>query len=116
MMLYISIKFYENILNVLVFKVWSGHEFTIDEFQRRITPKLYAQELRILCSARRLKMFHISMKFHENILNGYRADTFRDGRTYRRIDNRGKNNMFPSLLGGDIMKAAQDDSTGYSMP
>ena len=58
-----------------VFKSWSGHEFTIVEFQMVITPKLHGQELRFLSSARRLMMLYISMKFREIILNGFRADT-----------------------------------------
>ena len=46
---------------------------TIVKFQRGITTKLYRQELWVLCSARRLMMLYISMKFHENILNGFQV-------------------------------------------
>ena len=50
---------------------------TIVKFQRRITTKLYRQELQFLSSACHLMMFYISMKFHENILkdfSSYRVD------------------------------------------
>ena len=46
-------------------------------------------------------MLYISMKFHENILNGFQViewTQLHDGRT----DIRGKNNMSPPLSGGDI--------------
>ena len=43
---------------------------TIVKFQRGITTKLYGQELQFLCSAHCLMMLFISMKFHDNILNG----------------------------------------------
>ena len=62
---------------------------TIVKFQRGITTKLYRKKLRFLCSARRLMMLYIrlwflcsarhlmmlyiSMKFHENILNGFQV-------------------------------------------
>ena len=51
---------------------YNGNETTIVKFQRRITPKIYKQELWFL-SARHLMMFYISMKFHENILNGFQV-------------------------------------------
>ena len=34
---------------------------------------MYRQDLRFLCSAHRLMMLYISMKFHENILNGFQV-------------------------------------------
>ena len=46
---------------------------TTVKFQRGITTKLYRQELRFLCSAPRLMMLYISMKFHDNILNGFQV-------------------------------------------
>ena len=46
---------------------------TIVKFQREITTKLYRKELRFLCSACRLMMLYISMKFHDNILNGFQV-------------------------------------------
>ena len=44
---------------------------TIVKFQRRITPKMYRQELRFLLSACPLMTLYITMKFHENILKGF---------------------------------------------
>ena len=35
--------------------------------------KMYRQELWFLCSACRPMMLYISMKFHENILNGFQV-------------------------------------------
>ena len=67
---------------------------SIVKFKRGITTKLYRKELRFLYSARRLMMLYISMKFHENILNGFQVierTRLRNGRT----DIRGKNNMSP---------------------
>ena len=73
MILYISLKFHENILKV--FKLLSRHENTILEFQRALTPKMYRQELRFLWSVCLLMMFYISMKFHENKrFSSYRTD------------------------------------------
>ena len=45
----------------------------IVKFQRGITTKLYRQELRFLCSAYCLRMLYVSMKFHDNILNGFQV-------------------------------------------
>ena len=73
MMLYISMKFHENILKGFQVTEWTGNDNC--QFQRRITTKLhiqelwflYRQELWFLCFARQLMMFYISMKFHDNI-------------------------------------------------
>ena len=65
-MLYISMKFHENILN-------GFHEITIVKFKRGLITKMYRQELRFLCSAHHLTMLYISMKFHENILKGFQV-------------------------------------------
>ena len=46
---------------------------TIVKFQRKITTKLYKQELRFLCSAHRLMMLYISMKFYDSILNSFQV-------------------------------------------
>ena len=35
--------------------------------QRVITPKVGKPELRFLCSARRLMVFNVCVKFHENV-------------------------------------------------
>ena len=46
---------------------------TTVKFQTRITTNMYRQELRCLYSARRLMILYISMKFHNNILNGFQV-------------------------------------------
>ena len=61
MMLYISMKFHENVVNG--FKVIERTRKDHFKFRRGITLKIYRQELRFLWSARRLMMLCISMKF-----------------------------------------------------
>ena len=65
MMIYISMKFHENILKSFQYieQTWTDHY--------QIIAKLYRQELWFLCSALPLMMLYISMKFHDNILNGF---------------------------------------------
>ena len=46
---------------------------TIVKFQRNTTTKLYRQELRFLCTARRLIILYNCMKFLENILKGFKV-------------------------------------------
>ena len=128
MMLYISVKFHESILNLFL----SYGAYTIVKFQSGITPKLYRQELRFLCSALRLMMLYISlelqsritpklygqvllflcsgcrrmmlyisMKFHENILKGFQIierTQMHEGQTDRWTDNGEKNNVWLSCL------------------
>ena len=67
MMLYISMKFHENILNGFHMKL------PLSNFIGVITPKMYRKELRFMCCAHHLMMFYISMKFHENILKGFQV-------------------------------------------
>ena len=55
-----------------VLKLWSGHE-TIVNTQRAITPKVENPELRFMCSARRLMVFNICVKFHENMSSGFKV-------------------------------------------
>ena len=54
-----------------ILKLWSRHE--IVNTQRAITPKVGKPELRFMCSARRLIVFNICVKFHENISSGYQV-------------------------------------------
>ena len=83
MMLYISMKFHENILNgfQVIEQSRLRDEQTVGKNNMSpslsggdiITTKLYRQELRFLCSARRLMMLYISLKFHENIMKGFQV-------------------------------------------
>ena len=65
MMLYISMKFLENIFNGFQDLEWTGF------CDRLMDRKMDRQELRFLSSACRLMMLYISMKFHENVLNSF---------------------------------------------
>ena len=41
--------------------------------QRAITPKVEKPELRFMCSARRLIVFNVCVKFHENMSRGFKV-------------------------------------------
>ena len=59
--------------------------------QMAITPKVGKQELQFMCSACRLIVLYICVKFHENILDGisYRVD-MNDGSTNGQTDGHSK--------------------------
>ena len=40
--------------------------------QKAITPKAGKPELQFICSARRLMMFNVFVKFHENMSSGFK--------------------------------------------
>ena len=65
----VCVKFHENMSDGL--KVMAG-DTKIVTTQRAITPKVGKPELRFLCSARRLMVFNICVKFHENMLRGFK--------------------------------------------
>ena len=73
MVIYICIKFQENISNS--FEVTEGHkyitEITIFKSSKGIIPKVGKPELPFLCSAPCLMMLYICVKFHQNIWNGF---------------------------------------------
>ena len=48
-------------------------ETKIVNSQRAITPKVDKPELRFMCSARRLMVFKVCLKFHENISSGFKV-------------------------------------------
>ena len=41
--------------------------------QRAITPKVENPELRFMCSAGRLMVFNVCVKFHENMSSGFKV-------------------------------------------
>ena len=45
----------------------------ISNAQRKITPKVGKPELRFLSSARRLMVFNVCVKFHENMSRGFKV-------------------------------------------
>ena len=72
MMLYISMKFHEHIFNS--FRVIERTRNYQCQISKGNNSKLCTQELCFfLCSARRLMMLYISIKFHENILNDFQV-------------------------------------------
>ena len=54
---------------------------------------MYRQELRFLCSARRLMILYVSMQFHENIINGFQV-TERTKNYHCRISKGNNSKMF----------------------
>ena len=55
-----------------VLKLWSEQE-TIVNTQRAITPKIGKPELKFMCSAYRLMVFNVCVKFHENMSNCFKV-------------------------------------------
>ena len=55
-----------------VLKLWSEQE-TIVNTQRAITPKIGKPELKFMCSAYRLMVFNVCVKFHKNMSNGFKV-------------------------------------------
>ena len=50
-----------------------GADTKIVNTQRAITPKVENPELRLLCSAHRLMVFNVRVKFHENMSSGFKV-------------------------------------------
>ena len=80
MLVNMSMKFHEDILNGL--KVIERANFVTEtatcKVQRRITKKIYIQELWFLQSAHCLMLVNISMTFHEDI--GFQVTELQSGR------------------------------------
>ena len=62
-------KFHENMSSSLSYEA----DMKIVKTQRAITPKVGKPELRFMCSARRLMVFNVCMKFHENMSSGFKV-------------------------------------------
>ena len=105
MLVNISMKFHENILNGL--KVIERTQFCHRNcylHSKGYNSKTYIQELWFLRSVRRRMLINISMTFHENILNGFQVTErtrFCDGRTDRQTI------CPPTLKWGDIKLSLQ---------
>ena len=72
--------------------------------QRAITPKIGKQELRFVCSACRLIVFVVFVRFHENMSSGFKVmeqtrKLLLDTHTHRKDKN-----IIPPYAGGIIMK------------
>ena len=74
-MLNICIKFYEYILNSSkdIERTRFCQETATKKVQRDVTQKVSIQELWFLCSACRLIVVNICMKFHEDTLNSFQV-------------------------------------------
>ena len=66
----IRVKFYENMSNS--FQVMERTQKNVN-IQRAITPKVGNPELRFLCSACRLIVFNVCVKFQENMSSGFKV-------------------------------------------
>ena len=66
----VCVKFHENMSSG--FKVMERTQKIVN-IQRAITPKVETPELRYMCSARRLMVFNVCLKFHENMLRGFKV-------------------------------------------
>ena len=66
----ISVKFHENMSRG--FKVMERTRKIVNT-QRAITQKVEKPELRFMCSARRLVVFNVCVKLHENVSSGFKV-------------------------------------------
>ena len=65
----VCVKFHENMSSG--FKVMERTRKIVNT-QRAITPKVGKSELWFMCSARRLMVFNVCVKFHENMSSGFK--------------------------------------------
>ena len=63
-------KFHENMSSGFKFM---ERTLKIVNTQRAITPKVGKPGFRLMCSARRLMVFNICVKFHENMSSGFKV-------------------------------------------
>ena len=66
----VCVKFHENMSSS--FKVMERTQKNVN-IPRAITPKVGNPELRFLCSACRLFVFNVCVKFHENMSSGFKV-------------------------------------------
>ena len=69
----VCVKFHENMSSSLKVIERTRKLLKIVNTQREITPKVENPELRFMCSARRLMVFNICVKFHENMSSGFKV-------------------------------------------
>ena len=67
----VCVKFHENMSTD--FKVMERTRKLLTDTKRAITPKVENPELRFICSARRLMVFNVCVKFHENMSSGFKV-------------------------------------------
>ena len=66
-------KFHENMSSRFKVIERTRKLLKIVNTQREITPKVENPELRFMCSARRLMVFNVCVKFHENMSSGFKV-------------------------------------------
>ena len=66
----VCVKFHENVSSG--FKVMERTRKIVNT-QRAITKKVKEPELRFMCSAHRLMVFKVCVKFHENMSSGFKV-------------------------------------------
>ena len=66
----VCVKFHENVSSG--FKVMERTRKIVNT-KRAITQKADEPELRFMCSARRLMVFNVCVKFHENMSSGFKV-------------------------------------------
>ena len=101
----------------MVFKLQSEHDFVTEnatyKVQRCITQTIYFQELWFLRFVHRLMLINISLKFHEDILNGFQVTErkrFCDGHIDSQTDGQttmAKTICLPTLKWEDIKLSLQ---------
>ena len=79
----VYVKFHENMSSG--FKVMERTRKIVNT-QREITPKVENPELRFICSARRLMVFNVCVKFHENMSSCFKVME----RTRKLLTHKGK--------------------------
>ena len=66
----VCVKFHENVSSGFKVMEWTRK---IVNTKRAITPKVDKPELRFMCSACRLMVFNVLVKFHENMSSGLKV-------------------------------------------
>ena len=69
----VCVKFHENISSGFKVIERTRKLLKIVNTQREITPKVENPVLRFMCSAHRLMVFNVCVKFHENMSSGFKV-------------------------------------------
>ena len=112
----VCVKFHENVSSG--FKVMERTRKIVNT-KRAITQKVDEPELRFMCSARRLMVFNVCVKFHENMSSGFKVmertrklltDTHTHTYTHTHTHRKDENIIPPwhtSYAGGIITKSVK---------
>ena len=69
----VCVKFHENMSSGFKVIERTRKLLKIVNTKREITPKVENPELRSMCSAHRLMVFNVCVKFHENMSSGFKV-------------------------------------------